>query len=308
MSTYIALGYILELVFGGSAVHPDLFKHFRYFADLINKKISERRFSANISELIYLCFVILESLVVFLLINTLLDISAEEVIWIHAILYTVLIFLILDIRGIGKKSIRVSTALRENDIAMAAKEIGLNIIYEEKNNKHDQRLIISETVGMIARKCVSGFAGPMFFVFIGGPALGFTYKVIEAAAKSGGWAAKLHNFAEFIPNRIAGLFVFLSGGVGGKKTALGMKKHSQNKYRRNELDQGYMESAMLAILDLEILKNTETMSNQPEDCTTNQPAHNFEISSIADASRIMYTSVFLCLIAFYLIAMKFGFR
>ncbi len=56
MSTYIALGYILELVFGGSAVHPDLFKYFRHFADLIKKRISERRFSANISELIYPLF------------------------------------------------------------------------------------------------------------------------------------------------------------------------------------------------------------------------------------------------------------
>ena len=81
--------------------------------------------------------------------------------------------------------------------------------------------IIKATVETVAENFSDGIFAPMFYVIIGGPVLGYVYKVINTMDSMIGYkdkkyssigyaAAKLDDLANFIPSRIAGLLMVLA--------------------------------------------------------------------------------------------------
>jgi hypothetical protein len=121
--------------------------------------------------------------------------------------------------GLVRESMRVFYALKNEGLEGARKAVGR--IVGRDTMELSKEGIIKATVETVAENFSDGIFAPMFYVIIGGPVLGYVYKVINTMDSMIGYkdkkyssigyaAAKLDDLANFIPSRIAGLLIVLA--------------------------------------------------------------------------------------------------
>lgn len=121
--------------------------------------------------------------------------------------------------GLVRESMRVFYALKNEGLEGARKAVGR--IVGRDTMELSEEGVIKATVETVAENFSDGIFAPMFYVIIGGPVLGYVYKVINTMDSMIGYkdkkyssigyaAAKLDDLANFLPSRIAGLLIVLA--------------------------------------------------------------------------------------------------
>ena len=145
--------------------------------------------------------------------------------------------------------------------------------------KYSIEELTKKVVEQVAISLNRGFIGPLFYLFIGGPALGVLYFGIsildnevgyhtERYEDFGYYAAKLDDAANYIPSRIAGRLTIL-----GTKISTGSYNSKNSSYifhrdRRNNLspNSGMTEAALAGALEISLGDDVSfnTSSNRPK--------------------------------------------
>jgi adenosylcobinamide-phosphate synthase len=212
---------------------------------------------------------------------------------------------------------KVYKALQEDDCVLAREKLAY--LVNRDTQELNEEGIIRGTVETAARNTVNGVIAPFFYIFLGGPALGMAYMAVntmnsrlgyrDEEYKELGWAiAKLSDIVNWLPARIAGFIIPLAAGVWGKDTKEGMKMYNRDKNKHLSLNDGHPKAAMAGVLGVRLGGPHKYLGQIIEKPFYGDPKKSLGLSDILDASRIMKTTAFLGLVAFYLIAMKFGFR
>lgn len=121
--------------------------------------------------------------------------------------------------GLVRESMCVFYALKNEGLEGARKAVGRIVGRDTMELSKEE--IIKATVETVAENFSDGIFAPMFYVIIGGPVLGYVYKVINTMDSMIGYkdkkyssigyaAAKLDDLANFLPSRIAGLLIVLA--------------------------------------------------------------------------------------------------
>jgi len=137
---------------------------------------------------------------------------------------TTIIFFSLSIRDLFKEAKGVMKELDSGNIGQARERLS-QIVGRDTHNL-DKQQITKACVETTAESSVDGIIAPLFFAFIGGPALAMAYKAINTldsmvGYKYGkylnlGWAsAKLDDLVNYIPARIAAVILPMSSYVCG---------------------------------------------------------------------------------------------
>ncbi len=200
----------------------------------------------------------------------------------------------LSIHSLGEKTKKIYEALQEGNRVLAGQRLSALVGRDIQDLNEEE--IVRATVEAVAKNTVEGIIAPLFYIFIGGPALGMAYKAVNAHAyRDLGWvAAKLSEIVNWLPARLTGLMMPMAGAMCGKDGRRGYKIFNRDKNKHKSLNAGYPEAAMAGVLGIQLGGN---LGDQVK---------KIELPDILDAARIMRMTAFLSLAVFYMFAMKFG--
>lgn len=317
MGTYIVIGYILDQLLGDPSRLPHPVRAIGRLVDLLEKIIRGMNLKALGLRTAGIFLALITIVSTYLLTWGLMRLAWSLAPWLFAAVCSVLIYYTLAVRSLSNEAMKVYKALEEGDDCLAREKLGA--IVGRDTAALDSEEIVRATVESVAENTVDGVLAPLFYVFLGGPALGMAYKAVNTLDSMVGyrnerycdlgWAsARLDDLANWLPARFAGLIMPLAGGVWGKDTAAGFRIYQRDKRQHPSPNAGHPEAAMAGLLGIR-LGGTSCYQGQLVDKPHIGDADNpLKPNHILEAVRIMKTTAFLSLVVYYLIAMKFGFR
>lgn len=149
--------------------------------------------------------------------------------WAGVAAEAVMSFFIFAVKSLKKESMNVGHALQEEGLDAGRKAVAR--IVGRDTESLSETGVVKAAVETVAENFSDGVFAPMLYLMIGGGAFGFFYKSINTMDSMigykndkylyfGRFAAKLDDAANFIPARLAALFLILSAplvGLDGKK-------------------------------------------------------------------------------------------
>ena len=226
----VVIGFAADMVFGDPAtgLHPICL-----IGNLIawlEKKIRKIMGKTKKTELAGGCIMALLVLLISTGIPAILLIFAYRVqFWLGVALEAIMSFFIFAVKSLKRESMNVGKALREDGLGAGRKMVA-RIVGRDTEALSEQG-VVKAAVETVAENFSDGVFAPMLYLMIGGGALGFLYKGINTMDSMVGYkndrylyfgrfAAKLDDVANFIPARLAALFLIVTAplvGLDGKK-------------------------------------------------------------------------------------------
>jgi adenosylcobinamide-phosphate synthase len=167
----------------------------------------------------------------------------------------------LAINSLYKHAQAVARPLLRGDLTAARQ--ALSMIVGRDTDQLDENEIIRGTVESVAENTVDGIVSPLFYGFIGGPALALAYKAVNTLDSmigykderyiNLGWAAaRLDDLANYIPARLTALFFltlapFTSGGWQGVWRSL-----RRDARQHPSPNSGFSEAAVAGSLGIQL--------------------------------------------------------
>jgi adenosylcobinamide-phosphate synthase len=296
----IYCGYMLDLIFGD----PPWFPHpVRLIGAMIARtEAFLRRWCTSPSRertcgvLLLLFIVGLAYGATFLLLHNAGKISSIA----QLALAAFLTYTILATRCLGLEAREIAALLERHDLVGARKSLSRIVGRETEHLGEDE--IVRAAVETVAENTVDGIVAPLFFIFLGGPALGMAYKAINTLDSMVGyrnvrylhfgWAsARFDDLVNFIPARLTGfLFLPLAALIAGHDALRSLTIVRRDRFKHKSPNSGHPEAAMAGALGVR-LGGTNIYSGVPvEKPAIGDPLKALEIRDIIDAVKLMQLS------------------
>lgn len=172
--------------------------------------------------------------------------------------------LTLSLHGLNHAACEVQTALEQNDLPEARRLLSWHLVSRD-TSQLDESKISAAAIESVAENASDGIIAPLFFFAIGGLPTAFAYRFANTADSMLGYRdadrewigkvpARLDDVLNFIPARLAGLFIILSAfiaGTNGKGAWLIMRRDARVTASPNA---GIPMSTMAGALGVELEK------------------------------------------------------
>jgi len=212
---------------------------------------------------------------------------------------TIIIFFSLSIRDLFKEAKGVMKELDSGNIGQARERLS-QIVGRDTHNL-DKQQITKACVETTAESSVDGIIAPLFFAFIGGPALAMAYKAINTldsmvGYKYGkylnfGWAsAKLDDLVNYIPARIASVILPMSSYVCGADFLNSIKIIKRDGRKHPSPNSGIPEAAIAGALRIRlggpstykgVVSDKPFIGSQTNEIVTDNIKHTIRIVFVA---------------------------
>ncbi len=184
---------------------------------------------------------------------------------IHPIFYFIISMLLtyfaLSVKSLAVEAGKVKEALRCENIQEARKN--LSMIVGRDTDKLDEPEIIRATVETVAESAMDGVVAPLFYAFLGGPILMWTYKAINTLDSMVGYrseryiafgkaSAKLDGLVNFVPAKITCFFIGLSALFCRKDCLSSIKWGFRYFFKGTEKNSEATEAAMAGALRIQL--------------------------------------------------------
>ncbi len=221
----VVFGFIADLIFGDPAtpLHPvcligDLI-------DALEKRIRKRLPRTRKGELAGgACMALLVMALCAGVPAVLLLLAYRLRFWLGVAAESLMCFFIFAVKSLKRESRNVGRALREEGLEAGRKTVSR--IVGRDTRALSEPGVIKAAVETVAENFSDGIFAPMLYLLIGGGVLGFLYKSIntmdsmvgyknEKYLYFGRFAAKMDDAANYIPSRLAALFLIAAAPLAG---------------------------------------------------------------------------------------------
>lgn len=317
MSTYIFVGFVLDYLLGDPTWLPHPIRLIGRFISGLEKIIRKMGLGRHGLKVAGVFLVLLTAGLTYGIVSLLMYLALGLSAWVFAALCSIIIFYTLAARNLADEARKVYLALEGGDLVLARKRLSYLVSRDTQDLSEEQ--IIRGTVETVAENSVDGVLAPLFYLFLGGPALGMAYKAVSTLDsmvgylnddyRDLGWAsAKLDDLLNWLPARIAGFLIPIAGGVWGKDTREGLRVYFRDKRKHKSPNSGHPEAAMAGVLGIRLGGSSRYFGKLVEKPDIGDATKVAEKGDILAALHIMKTAAFLGLVMFYVIFLKFGFR
>jgi adenosylcobinamide-phosphate synthase len=227
---------------------------------------------------------------------------------------TIIIFFSLSIRDLFKEAKGVMKELDSGNIGQARESLS-QIVGRDTHNL-DKQQITKACVETTAENSVDGIIAPLFFAFIGGPALAMAYKAINTldsmvGYKYGkyldlGWAsAKLDDLVNYIPARIAAVILPMSSYVCGADFLNSIKIIKRDGRKHPSPNSGIPEAAIAGALRIRlggpstykgVVSDKPFIGGQTNEIVTDNIKHTIRIVFMAAVMSVVSGIIILLII------------
>ena len=181
--------------------------------------------------------------------------------WLRFALETIMFYQIFATKCLRDESMKVYTALNNNDLEDA--RVKLSWIVGRDTKELTTEEVTKGAVETVAENTADGIIAPMFYMFIGGAPLAFLYKGINTMDSMVGYkndkflyfgrcAAKLDDVANFIPARITGILMILASYFLNMNAAGAWKIFWRDRYNHLSPNSAMTESVTAGALNIQL--------------------------------------------------------
>lgn len=220
---------------------------------------------------------------------------------------TLLTYSILAARSLRDESMKVYRAVEAKDLEGARKAVSM--IVGRDTDSMDYPQISRAAVETIAENTSDGVIGPMLYMAIGGPILGYLYKAINTMDSMIGYkndrymdfgrcAAKLDDIVNYLPARISAYLMIVACFFAGKEYDVknAGRIYKRDRYNHASPNSAHTESVCAGALGLRLAGNASYFGKVVEKPFIGDALREIEAEDIRRANRLMFISEALCLI------------
>lgn len=310
----LLIGFVLDFILGDpySLPHP-----IRLIGTLISKLETFMRKIAHGNErlsgtVLAVLVIVLSYGVIFALciicykINLVLGIIAEGI----------LCYYLLAAKCLKKESMKVYTAIKENDTEKARKAVSM--IVGRDTNCLDETGIIKAAVETVAENTSDGVTAPIFWIMLGGAPMGMLYKAVntmdsmigyknERYINFGRFAAKLDDVLNFFPSRITAVIMVLAAHITGLDGKAALRIWKRDRYNHSSPNSAQTEAVCAGALNVQLAGDAYYFGRLCKKKTIGDNVRSIENEDIRRANRLMYcTSVIMLVLAVAVRLLIFG--
>lgn len=224
---------------------------------------------------------------------------------------TFMCYQILATKSLKDESDKVYVALKES---LDAGRKAVSMIVGRDTENLTESGVVKACVETVAENTSDGIVAPLFYMIIGGPVLGWTYKAINTMDSMIGYknetyqyfgtaAAKLDDIANFIPARLAAVFMILASGLLGFDMKNGIKIYKRDRKNHKSPNAAQTEAVMAGTLRVELAGNAWYFGKLYEKPSIGDPLREIEPLDIRRSHKILYGTCILSLVLMW--ALKF---
>lgn len=182
--------------------------------------------------------------------------------WLGIIVESIMIYYILAAKCLYKESMKVYRATESHNITEARHAVSM--IVGRDTDKLDKKGVIRAAVETVAENTSDGETAPLFFIALGGAALGFFYKATntmdsmlgyknEKYIHFGRFSAKFDDVMNYIPSRLSALMMILASCILRFNTKGAWKIWRRDRASQASPNAAQTESAAAGALDIRLL-------------------------------------------------------
>lgn len=214
---------------------------------------------------------------------------------------------VLAARNLRDASMKVYRALKAGDVEQARKAVSM--IVGRDTAVLDQAGITRAAVETVAENTSDGVTAPLFYLVIGGPALGMAYKAVNTMDSMLGYqnetyqyfgtaAARLDDLVNLIPSRLSGLLMVPAAALSGLDAAGAWKIFRRDRKKHASPNSAQTESACAGALQVKLAGDAVYFGKTVHKHEIGDAVRPIETEDIRRADRLMYTAAVISLILF----------
>jgi adenosylcobinamide-phosphate synthase len=173
----------------------------------------------------------------------------------------VLVYFTISVKALGDAARAVLARLASGDVAGARTSLALVVGRDTTGLSGEE--VARAAVETVAENTSDGIVAPLFYVALGGPALGMAYKAVNTldsmvGYKNGryrhmGWAsARCDDMANYLPARLTGLLLVAAAVVARRDWRGAYAMMCRDARKHLSPNSGYPESAMAGALGVQL--------------------------------------------------------
>ncbi len=218
----------------------------------------------------------------------------------------VIIFYSLSIRDLLNETRNVLKALKSGNLPKARSNLS-RVVGRDTHNLNEQQ-VATGCIETSAESSVDGIIAPLFYAFIGGPALAMAYKSVNTLDSivgyknekynNFGWAsARLDDIANFIPARIAAIILPISSFICGADFSNSIRIVNRDGQKHPSPNSGIPEAAIAGALKIS-LGGPSVYDGIPSDKPfIGDPINNIDFDDISNTTRIVMVSAIILVVS-----------
>ena len=302
----LCLGFLLDLIFGDPHWLPHPVRLMGRAISGLEKALRPRfpdtpqgrRSSGRVMVILVLLIFTAAPLVILLLcqrISPFLRLAVE----------TVMCYQLLAARSLRDESMKVYDALCQDDLSLAREKVSM--IVGRDTQKLSREQVAKAAVETVAENTSDGVVAPLFYMAIGGGALGFFYKAANTMDsmvgyrneryEDFGWAAaKLDDIVNFIPSRLSALLMIIAAVLPGYSAKDGWRIWRRDRFQHKSPNSAQTESVCAGALGVQLAGDASYFGVLVRKPTIGDPLRPVEAQDIRRANRLMLTTAILSLL------------
>ena len=224
--------------------------------------------------------------------------------WLALAAQSVMCWQIIAPRSLRDESMKVYTALKTGSIQDARQAVSM--IVGRDTAQLDQAAVARAAVETVAENTSDGVIAPLFYLFLGGPALGFLYKAVNTMDSMLGYVeppykniglipAKLDDVFNYLPARLSALFMLLSGWILGMVVKNGWKIFRRDRYNHASPNSAQTESVCAGLLGVRLAGDASYHGVLHKKKFIGDPLREITAEDIPKSCRLMYGTTILML-------------
>lgn len=307
----IVAGFILDLLFGDPHWLPHPICLIGNLIGFLERNLRKLLAPGKTALLLGGALMVLIVLVLTFTVPYVVLTLAEQVSpWLRFALETIMCYQIFATKCLRDESMKVYTALHNNDLADA--RVKLSWIVGRDTQNLDTEEVTKGAVETVAENTADGIIAPMLYMFLGGAPLAFLYKGINTMDSMVGYkndkflyfgrcAAKLDDLANLIPARITGLVMILASYFLNLNYKGAWKIFWRDRYNHLSPNSAMTESVTAGALNIQLGGDHFYFGKLVHKDTIGDNLRPVVPEDIAAANNLLYMTAVLCLLLFALV-------
>ena len=236
--------------------------------------------------------------------------------WCGFLLEVIMCYQLFAVRSLKDESMKVYKELEKQDLEASRKAVSMIVGRDTENLTIEG--VTKATVETIAENTSDGTLAPMFYMFIGGPVLGWFYKAVntmdsmvgyknEKYLNFGRYAAKFDDVMNFIPARLCGWLMILASMFLKMDWKNAKKIFVRDRFNHASPNSAQTEAVMAGALRIQLAGDAWYFGKCYEKPIIGDALRPVEIEDIPRANRLLYATAIVSLIIFSVIRLLLQF-